>query len=483
MIRPPSITVKLFLAFLGLLVLALGSLGTISLWWFQRDESQGLDEFLQAEAQGVSSRLEGMHEGLLLAGKRRGVDIDEALRAELKTFLAQRLNRPIPYKTTLLILDARGTVLAQSNQALDLKGPLPTLAPGETKIEDVRGRGPSYRVLTSSVTLEGTSPVTFRIACLLASLDVPMGRFLMGLVVVLGGSLILLLILGAGLILLTLRPVRSMTLAAGKISEQNLDSRIPLPPGNDDLTKLAATLNGLLARLEADYAFQERLVSELTHQLKTPLTILRGRNEVALTTHKRVGEFRELVEDNLSDIDSLVNLLNTLLELARLDSRIDRPSTVPVDLDFVVARVAEDLEPLWLSKDLKFRKEGTPVMIQADPEGLRQILINLYDNAWKYAPAGATVLTRWEPAPGDGGLLLTVANQGPGIPETDLERIFRRFYRSGATAGTATRGAGLGLSIVKSLVNLHGGSIRARNTDDGVAFEILWPYDSSGSSR
>jgi signal transduction histidine kinase len=467
------------LAFLGLLVLALGSLGVISLWWFQRDESQGLDEFLQAEAQGVSSRLEGMHEGLLLAGNRRTKDIDEALRAELKNFLAQRLNRPIPYKTTLLILDAKGTVLAQSNQALDLRGPLPVLAPGETKIEDIRGHGPSYRVLTSSVTLEGSSPVRFRVACLLASLDVPMARFLTGLVVVLGGSLILLSILGAGLILLTLRPVRSMTLAAGQISEQNLDSRIPVPPGNDDLTKLAATLNGLLARLEADYAFQERLVGELTHQLKTPLTILRGRNEVALTTLKRVGEFRELVEDNLSDIDSLVNLLNTLLELARLDSRIDRPSTVPVDLDFVVARVAEDLEPLWLSKDLQFRREGKPVMIQADPEGLRQILTNLYDNAWKYAPAGATVMTRWEPTPGGNGLLLTVANQGPHIPESDLEPIFRRFYRSGKPAGDSPRGAGLGLSIVRSLVNLHGGTIRARNTEDGVAFEIRWPYESS----
>jgi signal transduction histidine kinase len=274
-----------------------------------------------------------------------------------------------------------------------------------------------------------------------------------------------------------------MALAAGKISEQNLDSRIPLPPGNDDLTKLAVTLNGLLARLETDYAFQERLVGELTHQLKTPLTILRGRNEVALTTLKRVGEYRELVEDNLSDIDALVNLLNTLLELARLDSRIDRLRTVPVDLDFVVARLAEDLEPLWLSKDLHFRREGSPVMIQADPEGLRQILTNLYDNAWKYAPPGAEVTTRWELAPGGTEVVLTVANQGPTIPEDDLERIFRRFYRSTPAAGAQARGAGLGLSIVRSLVGLHGGSIRARNTGDGVAFEIRWPYEPSGSSR
>ena len=476
MILRPSITTKLFFAFLGLLVLALGLLGTISTLWFLRQESQNLNQFLEAEVRGVSNRLEGIVEGLTLAGESTSVTVTDALRQDLKTYLSQRLNRAVPYKTTLLILDAQGNALAQSNQALDLRGGLLPLAPEEVRVEDVRDRGPAYRVMSVSYGLGSGGRGTFRIACLLTSLDAPLASFLTSLFFVLGGSLVLFSFLGAGLIVLTLRPVRSMALAASQISEQNLGARIPLPSGRDDLSRLATTLNSLLSRLETDFAFQESLVGELTHQLKTPLTILRGRNELGLTTRREVGEFRELVEDNLSDIDAIVNLLNTLLGLARLDSRIDRIQTVPVDLRRILMSLKDEMEPLWLSKGLEFRLVGEPVTLEADSEGLRQIFLNLYDNAWKFAPEGSQISTSWEVLPGAQKVRIVVTNQGAPIPEEDLALIFKRFFRS-SQGGMVIPGAGLGLSIVRSLVELHGGSIRAFNpTEGGAAFEIEWPY-------
>ena len=234
-----SITTKLFLAFLGLLVLALGLLGILSTFWFIRQESSNLDQFLVAEEQTVANRLEGIVEGLTFDGRPNPQEVRQALRRDLKDFLSSRLNRPIPYKTTLLIFDSSGQILAQSNQALNLEGLPPSLKPGEFLLEDVRDRGPAYRVITASVSFGTGGPGAFRIACLLTSLDAPVVSFLTSLLVVLGGSLVLFSILGAGLIGRTLRPVRSMALVASQISEQNLAARIPLPPGKDDLSRLA----------------------------------------------------------------------------------------------------------------------------------------------------------------------------------------------------------------------------------------------------
>lgn len=469
-----SITAKLLLGFLALLILALGFLGTVSTLWFVREESANLDRFLVAEAQGISNRLEGIVQGLAQDGTLRSDDVRVALAADLKIYISQRLNRPIPYKTTLLVLDDVGVPLARSNTAVDLAGTAPEVALGEFKIDDVRDRGPAHRVVTGTFSLGPAARGTYRVASLLSSLDPPLASFLTSLVVLLGGSFVILTVFGVGLVRLTLSPVRRMALAAGTLSEENLGARIPVPPGNDDLSRLAETLNGLLKRLETDYAFQERLVEELTHQLKTPLTILRGRNEMSLTTGRLGGQGRELAEDNVADIDALVNLLNTLLRLARLDSRIDRVTTSPVDVKQTVEQLGEELEPLWISKDLEFRGEGDPVVVEADPEGFRQVMMNLYDNAWKFCPPGALVSTRWR-ADAE-GVTLVVANQGAPIAEEDLERIFKRFYRS---RNETVPGAGLGLSIVRSLVGLHGGRVRAYNPPEGgAAFELFWPYGS-----
>jgi len=470
-----SITAKLLLGFLGLLVLALGVLGTLATFWFVAQESQALDRFLESEAHGVANRLEGIVEGISLDQSLGNSHLVATFQRELQNYLAQRLNRPSLYKTTLAIFDDHGVLLARSNEALDLRGPGPALGPGERRIEDVLYPGLRYRMISAAYALGPGVFGTFRVACLAASVQEPLWSFLTSLLVVLGGCLVVLSLLGVGLLRLTLAPVRSMAQAASQISEQNLDARIPSPPGRDDLARLAATLNGLLARLEADHAFQERLVTELTHQLKTPLTILRGRNEMGLSTLGSHDEWKALVEDNLADIDTLGNLLNTLLALARLDSRIDRVNTVPVDVKATVDQLAEELEPLWAAKDLTFRAEGPPVTVDADQEAFRQILMNLYDNSWKFSPPETVVATQWK-VEGD-HLVLVVTNQGPPIPSEDLEAVFRRFYRSPAVDGEP--GSGLGLSIVRSWVLLHGGSIRAYNPPSGgVAFEIRWPYPS-----
>ena len=198
----PSVSTKIFLGFFGLLVLALGALG-----------------------------LEGMLEGLTFGGSRHPADVENILQADLRNFIDQRGNRAVPYKTTLVVLDSRGRILAQSNHALDLLVPPPAAGPGETKIEDIRGPGPAFRVLTGTYSLGAGRWGLYRVACPLSSLELPFLRFMTSLGVLLGGCLVLLTFLGAGLLVQTLKPVRSMARAAGQISEQNLGAQIPVPEG------------------------------------------------------------------------------------------------------------------------------------------------------------------------------------------------------------------------------------------------------------
>ncbi|MEI8094398.1 MAG: HAMP domain-containing sensor histidine kinase [Spirochaetales bacterium] len=458
-----SITGRLYLGFLVLLILALGILGTVSAFWFSSQQSASLDQFLEAEARGVADRLE--------------VFSNPAEREQvLAGLVEQRLNRPRPYKTTLLLLDQNHNVLLQSNKALDLARRLPGLRAGESVLEDVMDSGSPYRVISATYSLGGGQVGMFRIACLLSSLDAALLSFFSSLAVVLGGSFLLLSVLALGLLRLTLGPVNAMALAAGSISEKDLGARLPVPPGRDELARLATTFNSLLARLEADYAFQERLVSELTHQLKTPLTILRGRNELGLTTRREQTELRELLEDNVADIDAVVNLLNTLLELARLDSRIDRLATAPVALRPFLEELSDEMTPLWLARNLNFSLQGEDVVVAADREALRQVFLNLYDNACKFATQGGRLTTSWAQVGAE--VTIVVTNDGPSIPEAELELVFRRFFRSG-TVDQDHPGSGLGLSIVRSLVHLHGGSIRAYTpAQGGAAFEMRWPVAS-----
>jgi signal transduction histidine kinase len=457
---------------MGLLVVTVLLLSSLSLVWFLAQQASSLDQFLGSEARIISGKLEGIESDFARNGDPGG---SPGWKSRLAGYFTERANLATPFKTSLLVLADDRSVLGQSNRALDILPPPLPLAPGETRFQSVQDRGPAYRSVSTTFLLSPGHLGTFHLAVPLNSLDPPFYSFLTSLVVSMLATFLVLSFVGAGLIRHTLQPVRKMARTAGEISEKNLDVRIPLPPGDDDLNRLALTLNQLLARLETEFGFQERLVAELTHQLKTPLALLRGRNELGLKRSKTYQDLQSLVQDNLSDIDTVVNLLNTMLELVRLDSRLDKLTTQPVQFDALVHELVLDLAPLAEAKELRFTVSGPPVIVPADPEGLRQILMNLYDNAWKFSPPGGEVSTRWRTDPGQRRLEITVRNQGPPIPGEDLPRVFQRFFRTSQSPGE-NHGTGLGLAIVRSLVELHGGSIRATNpSEGGAAFEIELP--------
>lgn len=488
-----SIKNRLLISHWVLTIVMATVMGTLSMSWFREEQENRLNDFLLSEAQRIKSGIEAFYEGDMKNATMKPED--------LRTFLFQlinaRLDRAIPYKTTLAVFDAQSTLLAKSNDAIPVTF-FPAISGNinENKITINTSVKKPYRMISSVLTYDGNVIGYFNLGMLNEPLIDALSVFLHTMFLFLVGIVVFFGSLGSALIYLFFNSIKSMTASADKISENRLDLRLPVPPGKDEIHYLSITLNRLLARLETDYRFQEDLVSQLSHQLRTPLTIMRGRNENALAVMAGDQRERAVLEDNLSDIDSITSLLHTLLDLARLDSHVDRVTLLSVDPTKILNSVVTELSPLWEDKKLAIKwllppvtndnEYGPPVRISADERYLKQAFFNILGNAYKYSPVGGniTIDIAKKRLKGETFCSLIIANQGPSIPEESLELVFKKFYRvksqdsivNESAAGKVEQGFGLGLSICKTLVELQNGTIKAFNPQDGgAAFEILFP--------
>lgn len=482
-----------------LLLLALS--GVLASFWFIQDQEQRLEEFLVTEVTSAKETLLAFRSASGRDSEPSGSLNSQETREFLERYFRARLNRPLPYKTTLGVFDSQGNLVGSSNNALSL---VTTVVPSEEVSLEKRSGPPPYRLAV--LTLEQGRPLgSIRMACVTVTLAEVWESFLLSMVLVLVLVFVSFGLLGTGLILWSLRPVREMCRSAQSISEAHLNLRLVAPPGNDEISTMAKTLNHLLARLERDHEFEETLLSQLTHELRTPLAILRGRNELALERlAPELEPLQPLLEDNLADIDAIVTLLNTLLNLARLDGRIDAIVKTRCDLSVLLRDLLEELAPLWDAKGLGFALtlpggaahwDSCPVLsVEGDPVLLKQVFSNILTNAFKYTPRSGQIsvsvdehgigeLSAWR---------VVIHNPGPPLPEEALDLVFRRFYRVEVQdpdrfereSGLGQRGFGLGLSIAKSLVDLHQGAIRAFNpASGGVSFEVLLPRPEVVTSK
>ncbi|MBX7218388.1 MAG: HAMP domain-containing histidine kinase [Blastocatellia bacterium] len=273
-----------------------------------------------------------------------------------------------------------------------------------------------------------------------------------------------------------LKRVDRLTRTAQHIGENNLRERIEAGDSGDELTRLAETFNQMLARLDAAFERQKQFTADAAHELRTPLAVMRGELELALRrsdvpeTHALT--FGSLLEETLR----LSTLVDDLLTLARSDSGELRLEFHPVDMTALCQEMYEYLLPLAESRELKFSSHMalTPTMISGDRQRLRQLVLNVLDNALKYTPAGGEVIlqSRFNEA---GAVEIAVVDNGPGIPVTDRGKIFDRFYRHVHTGGEKS-GFGLGLAICKWIVQAHQGAITVTETPGGgTTFTLTFP--------
>ncbi len=261
----------------------------------------------------------------------------------------------------------------------------------------------------------------------------------------------------------TLAPVVSMSESARRISAAHLDERLPVANPRDELGRLTATFNEMLARLESSFTQQRQFMADASHELRTPLSVLRTAAAVTLEKPSREeGEYREALTIIDEQVKRLSRIVEEMFTLARADAggRELKPSNFY--LDELIAETARAADVLASRKQINVEWVPAPETVYRGDEALlKQMLLNLLDNAIKHTPAGGRVSLRLEQA--GPNYFVTVADTGTGIPAEAQPHIFERFYRADKARSRETNGngggAGLGLSIARWIAEAHGGSL------------------------
>ena len=282
----------------------------------------------------------------------------------------------------------------------------------------------------------------------------------------------------------TLKPVTDMTHAAQTISASNLSQRLPTRGRRDELDELAETFNAMIARLQQSFDKMNEFAANVSHELRTPLQAMQGETELALIARAPLAECRRVLESNLEEIDRLNRMIRNLLVLAQADAGEMRPRLEPMDLNELVRDLVEQMRVVAQARGVELRADtAAPVALRADSLRVRQMVLNLIDNAVKYTPAGGRIevrVDRYAAAPGaHPQARVQVRDNGVGIAADDLPFIFDRFYRAdkSRTRGVAGEdGCGLGLPIVKWVAETHGGSVEVSSLPgQGSSFVVHLP--------
>lgn len=343
------------------------------------------------------------------------------------------------------------------------------LSAGAGQVRYLIARVPGARDQIGAVLVAaGTDQVLFGPAALLRSMVLSLP------IILIGSILVGYLLMGR-----VLRPLDAMVAELEAIADgRSLHRRVQVPVRADEMTRLAMSANRTFARLEDSFAALYRFTADASHELKTPLMVLRAGVERALTHPGTPPDILEGLDGTLSEINRMTELVENLLTLARADEGRAPLVVADVDLRDLVAEAAETAEMLAEPGGVRVERSipDRPVPLEVDPNRIRQMLLNLVTNAVKYTPEGGTVAL--ELAPQDDGVQLVVRDTGIGIAPGDLPNIFDRFWRADPARSRAGQpsGTGLGLAITRWIAEAHGGRIEVQSRPGrGTVFTVWLP--------
>jgi heavy metal sensor kinase len=284
---------------------------------------------------------------------------------------------------------------------------------------------------------------------------------------------------GYWLVSRALRPVDQLSQTAEQMSLQNLTWRLPVTPSGDALERLSISLNNMLGRLRDSVQASRRFLADASHELRTPLTVIKGElQELTRAPRLSQSDVRERVGSVLEEVARLEHLVSGLLVLSRLDAGETQSEWVEVNLAELVLNTAEHMRLMAEDRGIDIDLSGLrKAVIRGDRARLKQIVVNLLDNAIRFTPRGGGVALRT--AADASGSVLEVTDTGIGIPAASIAHVFDRFYRVDEARSREDGGAGLGLSIVKSICTAHGAEIDVESLiSDGSSFRVRFPRHS-----
>jgi heavy metal sensor kinase len=373
-----------------------------------------------------------------------------------------------------------GTVLFESHASRNLRlaSDIPPLRrqPASPSWREVRlAEGGSLVIGTVIHRSANGTPYAVEVGARTAPIDAALGRLLAALATGLPIAVAIAVIGGFLLVHRSLVPMERIARKAEAITQHNLSERLPVERTGDELERLSLSLNHMISRLEEAVQGSKRLVADASHELRTPLTVMRGELESMAADPQTSRGTREMLASLLEEVERLAAVVDGLLALSRLDTGEASAAWVKFDLAELVATTADQMSLLAEDKSISVACDAPQrVMVEGNRARLKQVVVNLLDNAIKYTQKGGTV--RLTVASQNGRPVLEVSDTGIGIPPEALPHVFERFYRVERSRSREQGGAGLGLSIVKSICAAHGAAVAVESTpDQGSRFCIRFP--------
>ena len=298
------------------------------------------------------------------------------------------------------------------------------------------------------------------------------------LIIILGISFpILILIIfffGYFIIDKALAPIRMITSKAKKISAENLEEKVGGNLPDDEIGELAATFDSMISRLKASFEELAQFSADVSHELRTPLTVLQGEVEVALRGNRTIEEYKEVLKSNLEEIKRLKSIVETLLFLSKAESGQIIYKIKEIDVIDVIISVISSLKSFIKEKNIKIDIDGEPeTYIKGDENLLKQLFYNIIHNAIKYNRKNGKITVSIRE--NDDKIFVSIEDTGFGIKENQLKNIFNRFYRVDKARTRKEGGFGLGLNIVKKIVDIHNAEIEVESEiNKGTKFTIIF---------
>jgi two-component system heavy metal sensor histidine kinase CusS len=365
------------------------------------------------------------------------------------------------------LLDADGTTLWSSDRCpvdvLRFQGP-PSADRPSSHSELVQVG--DYRFAWQKVDTPSHAPLSVRIGMSTAYLDEDVNDLARLLVVIGALSGLLTPLGGFWLAVRATRPIAEILQAAGRLEPTRLSDRLPVRGTNDELDRLAITINRLLDQIARYVERQESFIADAAHELRGPLTAIRNTLELAMSTRLSTEELRVMLDDVIEQTGQLTKLASDLLVLAEASEDASCLESTPVDLRTVAAEIVDMFSGVAEEAGLTVRFEApndelTHSHVAGVSSRLREVTSNLLENAIRFTPKGGSIWVRVTDTPAEQTTTLTVEDTGRGIVESDVARVFDRFFQASNSRDRrdGRRGGGLGLSICKAIVEAHGGSI------------------------
>jgi heavy metal sensor kinase len=376
------------------------------------------------------------------------------------------------------IIDPSGKIDAKMNDMETDVVPVPfstmeKAAKGEIVYETVENLSSRTRMVTIPF-IENKQVSFVQVGASLADFDETMRKLLIIMIIGIPTSLSVTVIVGYFMAKKSLKPVDQIRKAAVKISSSNLDERIDIKGRRDELSRLAETFNAMISRLKDSFQRINQFSIDVSHELKTPLTILKGETEVALRKERSNEEYRHLLQSNLEEIDRMAQIIDDLLLLSKADRKDVKLNIENISLRDLIADVCMKMKIFADKKKISLVvDELADVRLSGDELKLRRMLWNIIENGIKYTPKDGTVTV--SSYTNNGCVCIDVRDNGIGISADDIEYIFDRFYRADRSRKRES-GSGLGLSISKWIAEAHKGVIEVTSQPaQGSLFLIKLP--------